>query len=239
MAPQIQCLSYFTAFLSAAGYASSSVLYNLSIPQFIYGSYTVTPFQVSGCGINWVKSYYYRFLQVPTSAGANGTVTANTTAIKTDPNCHLMTTVYLLFQTTVTCYSFKTCSNPHRLLVAGRTVLHSTAVPSVTRWLRLPLISLGPMLCQTATVLALLTFSFPSCCGFSHTTVTLHKDQRPSAAQISLCGTSLLSLILILAIWFPSKKLGHLTPVHHLPHCRLMSPDHQWTDAPTMASDSI
>jgi hypothetical protein len=68
--------SDLTAFLSAAGYASSSVLYNLGNPPFIYDVYTVAPFK----------------LEFPFSLGSNPTVTANTTAIKTDPNCHLMTT---------------------------------------------------------------------------------------------------------------------------------------------------
>ena len=35
------------AFLSAAGYASSSVLYNFGDPQFIHDVYAVGPFQVN------------------------------------------------------------------------------------------------------------------------------------------------------------------------------------------------
>jgi hypothetical protein len=63
-----------TAFLSAAGYSSSSVLYGLGDPPFIHDVYTVAPFHI------------------PWTIGGNGTVTANTTAVKTDPGCHLMTT---------------------------------------------------------------------------------------------------------------------------------------------------
>ncbi|GLB39261.1 hypothetical protein LshimejAT787_0604230 [Lyophyllum shimeji] len=58
-----------TAFVTAAGYASASVLYRLGDPPFIHGPYTVAPFQL------------------PTNLVANGTVFANTTAIKTDPGC--------------------------------------------------------------------------------------------------------------------------------------------------------
>jgi len=64
-----------TSFLSAAGYASSSVLYNLGDPPFLHDVYTVAPFKI------------------PTDVASNGTVSANTTAVKTDPNCHLATTV--------------------------------------------------------------------------------------------------------------------------------------------------
>jgi hypothetical protein len=64
-----------TTFLSASGYASSSVLYNLGDPPFIHSVYTIGEFQI------------------PTTSGNNGTVFANTTAVKTDPNCSLMSTV--------------------------------------------------------------------------------------------------------------------------------------------------
>jgi len=64
-----------TAFMSAAGYASSSVLYNFGDPPFTHDAYTLGPFQIPG-----------------TNGGFNGTVTANTTAIKTDTNCNLMAT---------------------------------------------------------------------------------------------------------------------------------------------------
>ena len=37
----------YPAFLSAAGYASSSVLYNLGDPPFLHDVYTVAPFKVS------------------------------------------------------------------------------------------------------------------------------------------------------------------------------------------------
>jgi len=39
--------SYCLAFLSASGFASSSVLYNLGDPPFLHDVYTVAPFQVS------------------------------------------------------------------------------------------------------------------------------------------------------------------------------------------------
>jgi hypothetical protein len=69
--PVVQDLS---AFLSAAGYASSTVLYNFGNPPFIHDVYTVGPFNI------------------PLSEGTNGTVSANTTAVKTDTNCYLMST---------------------------------------------------------------------------------------------------------------------------------------------------
>jgi hypothetical protein len=64
-----------TSFLSAAGFASSSVLYDLGDPPFLHDVYTVAPFKI------------------PTDVASNGTVFANTTAVKTEPNCHLTTTV--------------------------------------------------------------------------------------------------------------------------------------------------
>jgi len=64
------------AFLSAAGYASSSVLYNLGDLSFIHDTYTVAPFEIPS-----------------TNGGFNGTANATTTAIKTDTNCYPMTTL--------------------------------------------------------------------------------------------------------------------------------------------------
>ncbi|KAJ6629223.1 hypothetical protein B0H10DRAFT_1988625 [Mycena sp. CBHHK59/15] len=58
-----------TIFLTAAGYASASVGYNLQQPPFVLGQYTITPFQM------------------PTSLATNGTVFANTTAVKSDTGC--------------------------------------------------------------------------------------------------------------------------------------------------------
>ncbi|TFK47572.1 hypothetical protein OE88DRAFT_1665776 [Heliocybe sulcata] len=58
-----------TSFLTAAGYASASVLYNLGDPMFIQDGYTVAPFEL------------------PTYIATNGTVYANTTAILSDPGC--------------------------------------------------------------------------------------------------------------------------------------------------------
>jgi len=42
------------AFLSAAGYASSSVLYNFGDPPFIHDVYAVAPFQVNIPRILWM-----------------------------------------------------------------------------------------------------------------------------------------------------------------------------------------
>jgi hypothetical protein len=64
-----------TSFLSAAGFASSSILYDFGDPPFLHNVYTVAPFQI------------------PKDVASNGTVFANTTAVKTEPNCHLTTTV--------------------------------------------------------------------------------------------------------------------------------------------------
>ncbi|KAJ7086657.1 hypothetical protein C8R44DRAFT_650649 [Mycena epipterygia] len=56
-------------FLTASGYASASQGYTLQQPPFILGAYTVAPFQI------------------PTNIATNGTVFANTTAIRSDTNC--------------------------------------------------------------------------------------------------------------------------------------------------------
>ncbi|KAJ7368063.1 hypothetical protein DFH08DRAFT_761565 [Mycena albidolilacea] len=58
-----------TIFLTAAGYASASVGYNLQQPPFIWESYTVMPFQI------------------PTDLATNGTLITNATAIKSETNC--------------------------------------------------------------------------------------------------------------------------------------------------------
>ncbi|KAF7352992.1 Non-specific serine/threonine protein kinase [Mycena venus] len=58
-----------TIFLTASGYASASVGYNLQQLPFVWNQYTVTPFQI------------------PTDLATNGTLLANTTAVKTDTNC--------------------------------------------------------------------------------------------------------------------------------------------------------
>ncbi|KAJ7179346.1 hypothetical protein C8R46DRAFT_987043 [Mycena filopes] len=64
--PEFQDL---TIFLTASGYASASVGYNLQSPPFVWESYTVTPFDI------------------PTDLATNGTVLANTTAVRSDTNC--------------------------------------------------------------------------------------------------------------------------------------------------------
>ncbi|KDQ58771.1 hypothetical protein JAAARDRAFT_34626 [Jaapia argillacea MUCL 33604] len=58
-----------TFFLTAAGYASASVLYNLPDPSFILGGFTVAPFQIM------------------MDTAVNGSVLANTTAVLSNPNC--------------------------------------------------------------------------------------------------------------------------------------------------------
>ncbi|KAJ7117388.1 hypothetical protein C8R43DRAFT_1137680 [Mycena crocata] len=58
-----------TIFLTASGYASASVGYNLQQPPFVWDQYTVTPFEL------------------PTDIAKNGTVITNTTAIRSDTNC--------------------------------------------------------------------------------------------------------------------------------------------------------
>jgi len=63
-----------SVFLSAAGFASASVLYDFGDPPFIHNEFTIGKFDV------------------PMLAGANGTVMVNTTAVRTDTNCHLMST---------------------------------------------------------------------------------------------------------------------------------------------------
>ncbi|KAJ7095163.1 hypothetical protein B0H15DRAFT_775382, partial [Mycena belliarum] len=56
-------------FLTASGYASANVGYNLQQPPFVWNTYTVAPFEI------------------PKDLATNGTVLANTTAIRTDTNC--------------------------------------------------------------------------------------------------------------------------------------------------------
>ncbi|PBK94756.1 hypothetical protein ARMGADRAFT_1164356 [Armillaria gallica] len=59
-----------TSFLTAAGFASASVLYNLGNPPFVFGAYTVAPFQL------------------PNNVPVNSTmIYANTTALRSDPGC--------------------------------------------------------------------------------------------------------------------------------------------------------
>ncbi|TFK67568.1 hypothetical protein BDN72DRAFT_90461 [Pluteus cervinus] len=58
-----------TSFLTAAGFAAASVLYRLDTPPFILGQYTVAPFEL------------------PQNIAENGTIFANTTALKSDAGC--------------------------------------------------------------------------------------------------------------------------------------------------------
>ncbi|KAL1674633.1 hypothetical protein EV122DRAFT_281875 [Schizophyllum commune] len=60
--------SDLTPFLTAAGFASANVLYDLKEPSFIHDGYTIAPFEL------------------PTNP-PNSTVTANTTAMKSSTNC--------------------------------------------------------------------------------------------------------------------------------------------------------
>ncbi|KDQ58417.1 hypothetical protein JAAARDRAFT_57348 [Jaapia argillacea MUCL 33604] len=64
-----------TFFLTAAGYASASVLYNLPDPEFIHNGYTVGPFEI------------------PTVQALNATVWTNTSAILSSPNCQAATSM--------------------------------------------------------------------------------------------------------------------------------------------------
>ncbi|KAF5346377.1 hypothetical protein D9756_011395 [Leucocoprinus leucothites] len=58
-----------TSFLTASGYAGASILYDLGDPPFIHQGYTVGLFDL------------------PTFITSNGSVIANTTAVKSVPNC--------------------------------------------------------------------------------------------------------------------------------------------------------
>ncbi|KAJ7068060.1 hypothetical protein C8F01DRAFT_1116696 [Mycena amicta] len=58
-----------TIFLTAAGYASASVGYNLPEPPFVFDTYTVTPFEI------------------PYDIATNGTLLANVTAVRSDTHC--------------------------------------------------------------------------------------------------------------------------------------------------------
>ncbi|KAJ3854786.1 hypothetical protein EV368DRAFT_72682 [Lentinula lateritia] len=63
-------------FLTAAGFASSSSLYDLPYPPFISGPYTVAPFEVC------------LLIALPGGIETNGTILfVNTTAMKSDPGC--------------------------------------------------------------------------------------------------------------------------------------------------------
>lgn len=62
-----------TYFLTSSSYASANVLFNVGNPPFVWGQYAVTPFTL------------------PTELGNNGTVHANTTAVKSEPNCQVVT----------------------------------------------------------------------------------------------------------------------------------------------------
>ncbi|KAI0689567.1 hypothetical protein BC835DRAFT_1418450 [Cytidiella melzeri] len=57
-----------SSFLTAAGYASANVRYGVGDPAFVYQEYTIAPFLMP-------------------SGISNGTVTANTTAVQSQPNC--------------------------------------------------------------------------------------------------------------------------------------------------------
>lgn len=60
-----------TPFLTAAGFASASILYNLTDPSFIHNEYSIAPFELP-TDVDIVK---------------NGTVYANTTAVKSQAGC--------------------------------------------------------------------------------------------------------------------------------------------------------
>ncbi|KAG6917776.1 hypothetical protein DXG01_001181 [Tephrocybe rancida] len=58
-----------TSFVTAAGFASASVLYSLPDPPFVHDQYTIAPFEL------------------PRDIVANGTLIANTTAVKSESGC--------------------------------------------------------------------------------------------------------------------------------------------------------
>ncbi|KAA1473042.1 hypothetical protein DENSPDRAFT_218676 [Dentipellis sp. KUC8613] len=66
---QDQQFQDLTSFLGASGYASSSILYNLGDPNFVKGGYTVALFDL------------------PYNLANNGSLSANTSAILSDPGC--------------------------------------------------------------------------------------------------------------------------------------------------------
>ncbi|KAK0438352.1 uncharacterized protein EV420DRAFT_1212338 [Desarmillaria tabescens] len=67
---QNQNFDDLTSFLTAAGFASASVLYNLGNSPFVFDGYTVAPFQL------------------PNDVPVNSTmIYANTTALRSDPGC--------------------------------------------------------------------------------------------------------------------------------------------------------
>ncbi|KAF5349143.1 hypothetical protein D9756_009317 [Leucocoprinus leucothites] len=77
-----------TSFLTAPGYAGASILYDLGDPPFIRQGYTAGLFDVR-------FSHFERYIilrkangkQFPTSITSNGSVTANTAAVKSISNC--------------------------------------------------------------------------------------------------------------------------------------------------------
>lgn len=85
MRPLIPSLSFDLVFLTASGYASASVGYNLQRPPFVWNTYTVMPFALpTDLVTNGTGSY-------PLSGGeavlSTTTVTVNATAIRSDTNC--------------------------------------------------------------------------------------------------------------------------------------------------------
>ncbi|KDQ22240.1 hypothetical protein PLEOSDRAFT_1086950 [Pleurotus ostreatus PC15] len=58
-----------TTFVTAAGFAAASILYNLPEPPFVHGAYTIAPFEI------------------PRNSIGNGTVVTNTTAVKSESGC--------------------------------------------------------------------------------------------------------------------------------------------------------
>ncbi|KAG5220189.1 Non-specific serine/threonine protein [Salix suchowensis] len=65
----VKHLLLFIAFVTAAGFAAASILYNLPEPPFVHGAYTIAPFEI------------------PRNSIGNGTVVTNTTAVKSESGC--------------------------------------------------------------------------------------------------------------------------------------------------------
>ncbi len=62
------------------------MLYNLGNPPFVFGAYTVAPFQV--CSIILLEDPRSSRLQLPNNVPVNSTmIYANTTALRSDPGC--------------------------------------------------------------------------------------------------------------------------------------------------------
>lgn len=77
------------ALLNAAGFASANILYDVGDPEFVYGNFTIAPFEVSSllfCDTS-PDSILVRKIPYPTNANISGTLDMNTTAVETQVTC--------------------------------------------------------------------------------------------------------------------------------------------------------